>query len=124
MTMPMPMPLPAPKRRRDSGGVSPESSHGWKGPDPYSTAPPTDAGSGGGPTIGFGGGGGTGSREGRGLPELMNELLGSWPGAPLAAAGTACSRVGEAVGDEHATDGFLAGLLWWSLAQSGYVRQL
>ena len=77
-----------------------------------------------------GGGGGTrdggrdgGSEEGRSLPDLMDELLGSHIGAPLAFVGPASARVAEALPGQMGQS-FLAGVFWWLFTHSAAYRDV
>lgn len=86
-------------------------------PPAYATAADGDdpGGGGGAPA---GGGGGHVSGEGASLSALMDELLGSDTGRPLAEAGPACTRVVQAVAAPEAGQSFLAGVFWWLFTRS------
>jgi hypothetical protein len=77
---------------------------------------------GGGGSRYAGGGGGYVSGEGASLSALMDELLGSDAGRPLAEAGPACARVVEAVAAPEAGQSFLAGVFWWLFTRSEAYR--
>jgi hypothetical protein len=70
------------------------------------------------------GGGGQGSGEARSLPALMNELLGSWVGPPLATAGPASSQVTQAISDIASPESLLAGIFWWRFTRTEHFTEV
>jgi hypothetical protein len=81
-------------------------------------APLPPAVDGGGRGIGPGGGGGRIYGEGRGMSALMDELLGSDIGPPLAEVGPASARLAEVVAPLGSEESFLAGVFWWLFTYS------
>ncbi|HEX4391894.1 MAG TPA: hypothetical protein VH084_10185 [Mycobacterium sp.] len=94
----------------------------------YAAEPAADGGSGGsGIGVRAGGGGGTINSEGQSMSAVMDDLLGSDIGAPLASVGPASAQVVEAM-PRGAGQSFLATVFWWLFIKSpAYlqtVRQL
>jgi hypothetical protein len=89
--------------------------------EPQSSSAP---GGGGGRRSRMGRGGGRSRGEGRGLPALMDELLGSDLGAPLASAGPASAQVAGALASPETGQVFLAGMFWWMFTHSEAYRDV
>ena len=81
--------------------------------------PAPDASGGAGATGVSGYRGGTDSRESQSLPDVMNEVLGSWQGASLVSAGSACAQITSALGDND-SEPLLAGIFWWRMLQTRF----